>query len=345
MRNTMLHILNFFWVGGAPMFVKDMMGAYRQFHHVIVYLNDRMGGAPAEDYEMMQRWRWDTGCSIGFAESKTITKALIEQIDPAIIVFHCTPLNKLEGKRPYEWLNQWPKIYIHHMVTMPIIPSQLHMFVSDYVKQQYEDQLKQMQRWLVCPPTINAQTFSNLPRAPDNKRCVVGKYSSDWHKDKYPDFYLSVVRNLAGKYSNASFEIVGGEKYYGKVALPGLSMPPARSKEPVVFMKGCDIFVYAVTPGFKETWCRVVSEAMASGLPVVIPPAGGLAEQIEDGVHGFFCETEAQYIEKISKLIEDPKLRYDMGMRARERAVKHFGLDRLKRELSETLVGALAGTL
>jgi len=326
------------------MFAKDMMSAYRQFHHVVVYLNDRMGGDAAEDYDLMQRCQWDTGCSIGFAENRMVTRELIEQIDPAIIVFHCTSASKLEGKHPYEWLNPWPKIYIHHMVTMPVIPAQLHMFVSDYVKRQYEKDLDKM-KWIVCPPVINTQSFSKLPRSPDNTRCVVGKYSSDWHKDKYPDFYLAVVRKLADKYSTASFEIVGGEKHYGKVNSPNLTMPPARSKDPVVFLKDFDIFVYAVTPGFKETWCRVVSEAMAAGLPVVIPPAGGLAEQIEDGVHGFICETEAQYIQRISELIESPKLRYDMGMRARDRAVKHFGLERLKSELSETLMGALAGTL
>lgn len=344
MRNTMLHIMNVFWLGGVPAFVLDFMRAYPQFHHVVAYLMDKTGFG-TEDYSMMQEWEYELGCDIGYVDGGKVCPELLDEINPKISIFHCIRGSNVVGAQPYEWLWKWPRIFIHHMATSPIVSAHMHVFVSDFMKRKYEKTLKHLPAWTVCPPTIDTTPYANIPRSPDNKRCVIGKLSSDWQKGKYPAFYLDVVRKITEKYPHVSFEIIGGEKHYGPQKIQRLIMPPARSKPVTEFLSGYDIFCYALEPTQTETWCRAVSEAMAAGLPVIAPPAGAVQEQIIEGKTGHICIEPQQYIEKLSELIEDPVKRYEMGMAGRARACAEFGIPRLHRELDSTIISLLLGRL
>ncbi len=56
----------------------------------------------------------------------------------------------------------------------------------------------------------------------------------------------------------------------------------------------------------------------AAGLPVVTSPVGVNAEYIKDGIMGFFATDNYQWTDGISRLIENPHLRKNMGLAARE---------------------------
>jgi len=49
-------------------------------------------------------------------------------------------------------------------------------------------------------------------------------------------------------------------------------------------------------------------------------------EIIEDGVNGFLANTEEEWIEKLSRLIEDPGLRMRMGKAGRKTIEERFSL-------------------
>jgi len=75
-----------------------------------------------------------------------------------------------------------------------------------------------------------------------------------------------------------------------------------------------------------ETMGRGLCEALGTGLPVVASNVGGVPEMIEDKVSGFIVP-EKDYIlssEKLNLLINNEKLRKNMGREARERATKNF---------------------
>ncbi|MDQ1294964.1 MAG: phosphatidylinositol alpha 1,6-mannosyltransferase [Actinomycetota bacterium] len=78
-----------------------------------------------------------------------------------------------------------------------------------------------------------------------------------------------------------------------------------------------DVFVHT---GPHETFCQTVQEALASGLPVVAPAAGGIPDLVRDGRNGLLFEAGSgrQLREAVSRLVDSPRLRGVLAETARE---------------------------
>jgi len=85
----------------------------------------------------------------------------------------------------------------------------------------------------------------------------------------------------------------------------------------------CDIFVL---PSFEEGHGIVLTEALASGNPLIGSNVGGIPMQIRDGWNGFLVEpgNERQLVEKIKYLIENEEERKIMGKNSRRLAEEVF---------------------
>ena len=80
-----------------------------------------------------------------------------------------------------------------------------------------------------------------------------------------------------------------------------------------------DVFVHT---GPHETFCQAVQEAMASGLPVLAPDAGGPKDLVLPGRTGYLLPADREafgpaLVEKIGAL-RDPALRARLGEKARK---------------------------
>ncbi len=69
-----------------------------------------------------------------------------------------------------------------------------------------------------------------------------------------------------------------------------------------------------------------VLQCLATGVPVVCSPAGINKEIVENGVHGFWANTQEEWIEKLEILINDPDRRERMGMEGRKRVIDYYSL-------------------
>ncbi|OGN02490.1 MAG: hypothetical protein A2655_02075 [Candidatus Yanofskybacteria bacterium RIFCSPHIGHO2_01_FULL_43_42] len=97
-----------------------------------------------------------------------------------------------------------------------------------------------------------------------------------------------------------------------------------------------DIFVL---PSIKEGFPWVVIEAMAAKLPVVATRVGAVPEIIEDGKNGFIVEPARpeQIASKIQDLLNDERLRQELGIQAHQTVLFKFSLDKMVREIEDLL--------
>lgn len=82
-------------------------------------------------------------------------------------------------------------------------------------------------------------------------------------------------------------------------------------------LANCDVLV---TTSEKETRGLTILEGFAAKIPAIAPNAGGVTDSIEDGVNGFLFApgNVDDFAEKLNRLIADPRLRQEMGMKGRE---------------------------
>jgi UDP-glucose:(heptosyl)LPS alpha-1,3-glucosyltransferase len=104
--------------------------------------------------------------------------------------------------------------------------------------------------------------------------------------------------------------------------------------DPAECFLGCDLFAY---PTFYDPCSLVVPEALYAGLPVITSGANGAGELLEEEHTGFVVPDPwdtATLSKRLARLIDDPKLRTKMSVRAREQAGK-MTIDARMRELSD----------
>lgn len=102
--------------------------------------------------------------------------------------------------------------------------------------------------------------------------------------------------------------------------IPGAAFLGARyGQELSTAYASLDLFVHT---GPYETFCQAVQEAMASGLPVLAPDAGGPRDLVLPGRTGYLLSAdrpgfEAELVAKVDAL-RDPALRARLGQKARK---------------------------
>lgn len=79
---------------------------------------------------------------------------------------------------------------------------------------------------------------------------------------------------------------------------------------------------------FIETFGLTALEAMAAGLPVIVPTVGGISEMVEDDVNGY--KIDVAQLDEVSRAIERILTDRDLYMRLSRSAAastKHYDVD------------------
>lgn len=148
MSNVMLHVHPSCPDQGAvPFFVVEISVAFPQFFHAFLCLEDR------EERGAVQMLN-DAGIR---AFHGPLTRAVVESVDPVIVVLHDVGGDAAEGKPPWGWLRRWPTISWHHSAVRPTVQTDLHVFGSEAVRGRYENLVKSgfIPRWATIPVDVH----------------------------------------------------------------------------------------------------------------------------------------------------------------------------------------------
>ncbi|MFQ6079891.1 MAG: glycosyltransferase family 4 protein, partial [Thermodesulfobacteriota bacterium] len=157
----------------------------------------------------------------------------------------------------------------------------------------------------------------------------IGSRSTIW----YLQNLVSVLETLCRIYSQLTMKVVS-DAFPDCAALPIIKKRWNAAEE----MSDLRSFDIGLVPLTDDVWSRgkcglKAVQYLAVGIPVVCSPVGANREIIEDGVNGYWASTEAEWVEKISRLVEDPALRREMGSRGRKRVEEGFSLELASREV------------
>jgi len=175
----------------------------------------------------------------------------------------------------------------------------------------------------VEPSLIRIERFLGARTArPTGTPVTVGRVSRDVI-GKHDPQDVAVYRNLAAR--GVRVRVMGGTCLAPWLAsVPGVELLAAGTEDVVDFLCSLDIFFYR-TGSFIEPYGRVVLEAMAAALPVVVAANGGFAEQITSAVDGYLVQTQEQALQVLGGLVGNPELRLQIGQAARNTAMSLHG--------------------
>ena len=153
-------------------------------------------------------------------------------------------------------------------------------------------------------------------RAHRADRFVVGRCSRD-EDFKYSDGDPGVFRALVER--GCTVRLVGATCLRRELgSLPNVELWPESPQTAIPeFLSSLDCFVYRTSSRFQEAYGRVVAEAMACGIPVIVESRVGASKHIQHGINGFIANTDEEVLAAVGRLRADPALRASMGEAAR----------------------------
>jgi glycosyltransferase involved in cell wall biosynthesis len=109
----------------------------------------------------------------------------------------------------------------------------------------------------------------------------------------------------------------------------------------VKLLHEADIFVL---PTRADSFSIASLEAMATGLPVITVPMGGIADIVEEGETGYLIPKDdiQSLIDRIRILRDNRQLRYRMGTNGRKRAESRFNIEAISNTVVDILQRAAA---
>lgn len=175
---------------------------------------------------------------------------------------------------------------------------------------------------IVEPSLIRLEKFLAVPERSGGRPFTVGRASRDVIEKHHPDDPM-LYRMLAAR--GVRVRIMGGTCLARQLAgYPGIELFETGREPMPAFYASLDALIYR-TGDFYESYGRVVFEAMASALPVVVARRGGYAEFIADGESGFVVRSQEEAYDRLMQLEGEPALRKKIALAGRARAIELHG--------------------
>jgi glycosyltransferase involved in cell wall biosynthesis len=191
----------------------------------------------------------------------------------------------------------------------------------------------------VLQSPIDVERFHPHPVNPVPRPFTVGRLSRDIRSKHHAEAAV-LWKTLAD--AGLRVRLMGASCLAGELdGYPGIEILRAGSEDPADFLRSLDCFVYRTSDDWFEGYGRVVMEAMATGLPVVVGDRGGYVEHLRDGGNGLVARSTTAMIAAVLSLAADRALAARLGAAARRDAVE-FNTEVLPRRTVALLTTGIA---
>jgi glycosyltransferase involved in cell wall biosynthesis len=90
-------------------------------------------------------------------------------------------------------------------------------------------------------------------------------------------------------------------------------------------------FDIGLMPLNDDLWSRgkcglKIIQYLSVGVPVVCTPVGINSDIVQDGENGFWATTHQEWVDRLSILIQNPEIRYQMGLKGIETVEREYSL-------------------
>lgn len=178
---------------------------------------------------------------------------------------------------------------------------------------------------LVMPTTIDTEEYQ--PRSTRTEGPVVIGWSGSLTTIQHFQYAIPTLLALKTKYGDRIAIRVIGDGSYSHPEL-GIKGMPWKKETELQDLHAIDI---GIMPLPDDQWSRGKCglkglQYMALGIPTLMSPVGVNSDIIQHGVNGFLPSTEAEWVEHISRLVEDAELRSVIGAAGRKTVVDRYSL-------------------
>lgn len=167
----------------------------------------------------------------------------------------------------------------------------------------------------VIPTTIDLDKYTLDDRETDENAPVIG-WSGSFSTVQHLDTIREALKDLAKKH-RFKLRVIGTPEY----ALDGVDTEAIawRSESEVEDLRAIDI---GIMPLPDDQWSKgkcglKALQYMALGKPTICSPVGVNTDIIQDGENGMIADGQAEWVEKLSRLLVESDLRKTLGMAGR----------------------------
>jgi glycosyltransferase involved in cell wall biosynthesis len=143
---------------------------------------------------------------------------------------------------------------------------------------------------------------------------------------KYLKKLEPVFETIRQRFPQVRLKIVSND-FYDSSSLPVVKKPWKLEDENADLVS----FDIGLMPLNNDLWSQgkcglKIVQYLSVGVPVVCTPVGINSDIIQNGENGFWATSDQEWIDRLSTLIQNPDLRYQMGLRGMRRVEREYSL-------------------
>lgn len=167
--------------------------------------------------------------------------------------------------------------------------------------------------------------------------CSLKAYKGVWEfyglAQKLPQFHFCLIINASEIQINT---------FFSKVHLPSnLEIHPVQQNVHPFYAKSHIVINLSHPDKWRETFGMTVIEAMAYGIPAIVPPVGGIAELVEDSVNGYkIACTETEQLVDCIKTCASDNILYQTLCKSASQKIHLFSEDIFAKKIEAILVNS-----